>query len=273
MNVGLFVPCYIDQFYPDVAVATVELLESVGAVVQFPEGQTCCGQPMSNTGCSESAKPLARRFLDLFADYEYVVCPSGSCTSMVRNHFDELVGDDPRLESLKSRTYELCEFLHDVCTWDVVPKHFPFRVGLHQACHGLRELRLGPSSEQNQARVDKVRSLLETVPGLEFVTLQRADECCGFGGTFAVNERAVSVAMGEDRLADHAQAGAEVLVASDMSCLMHLGGLIRRRGTPLAVMHVAQVLAGRQPSVSVKNAVASLYQDKPNSGLNALGND
>lgn len=255
MNVGLFVPCYIDQMYPDVAVATVELLESVGAVVGFPDGQTCCGQPMANTGCNDSAKPLAARFLDLFDEFDFIVCPSGSCTSMVRHHFDDLVGDDPRLESIKSRTFELCEFLHDVHPVDSFEAKFPFRVGLHQSCHGLRELRLGSCSEQMNERPDKVRSLLEKVGGLEIVDLGRADECCGFGGTFAVVERAVSVAMGQDRVKDHVTSGAEVMVASDMSCLMHLSGIISRQGDPLAVMHVAQVLMGRVPSVSVRSPI------------------
>lgn len=257
MRVGLFVPCYVDQMYPDVAVATLELLERGGFDVEFPAAQTCCGQPMANTGCNDAARPLAARFLDLFDPFDYIVCPSGSCTSMVRNHFTELVGHDPRLKSIQSRTFELCEFLHDVHPIDFSAQRFPFRVGLHQSCHGLRELRLASCSEQMVDRPDKVRSLLQQIQGVQFVDLQRNDECCGFGGTFAVNERAVSVAMGEDRVQDHLDAGAEVMVASDMSCLMHLWGLISRQGSPLAVMHVAEVLAGRSPTVSVKNSIKS----------------
>lgn len=247
MQVGLFVPCYIDQLYPDVGVATVEVLESVGCTVEYPEAQTCCGQPMSNTGCSEQARPLAERFVEIFEPYEFVVCPSGSCTAMVRHHFDDLLPGSEALARLKPRVFELCEFLHDRLRIESWPGSFPYSVGLHQSCHGLRELRLGWSSETMTARDDKVARLLRLIDGLQLVDLARPDECCGFGGTFAVNERGVSVTMGTDRLDDHQKHGAEVITAGDMSCLMHLAGLARRQQRPLAVMHVAQILAGRKP--------------------------
>ena len=246
--IGLFVPCYIDQLYPDVARATLELLEGYGCRVDFPEAQTCCGQPMANSGCTEEARPLAERFLDTFRDYKYVVCPSGSCTAMVRLHYDEYLRDRPGFEELKAKTFELCEFLCDVLHADPPAVRFPHRVALHQSCHGLRELRLGGSSEVvagEQPPTDKVRRLLEPIDGLEIATLRRSDECCGFGGAFSVSEEAVSCMMGIDRLEDHQQAGAEVVTAADMSCLMHLSGLARRRSSPLRFMHVAQILAGR----------------------------
>jgi L-lactate dehydrogenase complex protein LldE len=245
MHVALFVPCYIDQLYPDVALATLELLEQCGCTVHYPEDQTCCGQPMANTGCQEAAAPLARRFLDVFRDYEYVVCPSGSCTAMVTHHYDRFLAGEAGFSELKRRTFELCEFLTDVVKLDRLTVRFPHKVGLHNACHGLRELRLGRSSERMEPDFSKMRQLLELVDGLELVPLQRPDECCGFGGTFAVSEEAVSCMMGEDRIADHERAGAEVITAGDMSCLMHLDGLIRRQRKPLRVMHVAQILAGR----------------------------
>lgn len=247
MHVGLFIPCYIDQLYPDVGIATVEVLERVGCTVEFPEEQTCCGQPMSNTGCSDQARPLAERFVEIFEPYDCVVCPSGSCTAMVRHHFDDLLPGSEGLARLKPRVFELCEFLHDrvkVRSWT---GSFPYAVGLHQSCHGLRELRLGWSSETMTARDNKVSRLLRLIDGLQLVELARPDECCGFGGTFAVNERAVSVAMGTDRLDDHEQHGAEVITAGDMSCLMHLAGLARRQQRSVEVMHVAQILAGRKP--------------------------
>jgi L-lactate dehydrogenase complex protein LldE len=247
MHVGLFIPCYIDQLYPQVAWATLELLERFGCTVDFPAAQTCCGQPMANTGCTDDAAPLARKFLDVFRNYEYVVCPSGSCTAMVRQHYHDLVHDHPDYERVRSRTFELCEFLHDVLKIEKIDGRFPYRVGLHQSCHGLRELRLGSSSETMGPRFSKAGKLLASLEGIQLVPLTRPDECCGFGGTFAVAEEAVSCMMGLDRIHDHLQAGAEVLTAGDMSCLMHLWGLIQRQQKPLKVMHIAEILAGRQP--------------------------
>jgi L-lactate dehydrogenase complex protein LldE len=249
MRVGLFIPCYVDQVYPDVGLATAELLERVGCEVDFPEAQTCCGQPMANTGCWDDAKPLAARLVDIFNDYDAVVCPSGSCVAMVTHHYEELVGDRPGYHELQQKTYELTQFLTDVKPLPpLAGQSFPFRVGLHNSCHGLRELRLGSSSERMLPAFSKAKQLLSLVPGIELVDLQRPDECCGFGGTFAVAEEAVSCMMGLDRIADHKQAGAQVITAGDMSCLMHLEGLLRRQKSPIAVMHLAQILAGRQPS-------------------------
>jgi L-lactate dehydrogenase complex protein LldE len=246
MSVALFVPCYIDQFYPDVAIATLELLEGLGQQVHYPRGQTCCGQPMANTGCVSDTAPVARRFVDLFVDYDTIVCPSGSCTAMVRHHYAEYFDpDDPRYGHVRDRTFELCEYLHDELKVQQLDVSFPHRVSLHQSCHGLRELRLGQSSETMTHRENKVRKILDLVSDIEWRSVQRSDECCGFGGTFAVNEADVSAAMGRDRIADHVAAGSEVLVSGDMSCLMHLQGLIRRSGEPIEVMHVAQVLVGR----------------------------
>jgi len=242
MEVALFVPCYVDQFYPRVGLATAEVLERFGVKVHFPEAQTCCGQPMTNSGFFDDARPLARKMLEVFADFEHVVCPSGSCTSMVRNHFQTLLPGEPRVDSLRARTFELYEFLHDVLK--VAPKgRFPHKVGLHNSCHGLRELRLGSGSERLVAPFNKVRALLENLEGIELVQLSRDDDCCGFGGTFAVAEEAVSCAMGRDRIADHQRAGAEIITGADVSCLMHMEGLLRREKKPMRLMHVAEVLA------------------------------
>ena len=247
MSVALFVPCYIDQLYPDVAIATLELLERYGVDVVYPKGQTCCGQPMANTGCTSDAAPVARRLVDLFAAYDQIVCPSGSCTAMVRHHYEDYFDEhDPKFVHVRDNTFELCEYLTDVLKITSVGVRFPHRVSVHQSCHGLRELRLAPSSETRHAGVrDKMRDLLDMVEGVQWVSAARKDECCGFGGTFAVNEADVSASMGRDRIADHVQAGSEVIVAGDMSCLMHLQGLIRRQGTPIAVMHISQLLMGR----------------------------
>ena len=247
MSVALFVPCYIDQLYPDVAIATLELLERFGVEVVYPQGQTCCGQPMANTGCSAEAAPVARRLVELFADYDHIVCPSGSCTAMVRHHYEQYFDEhDAKFNHVRKNTYELCEYLTDVLKITSVGVRFPHRVSVHQSCHGLRELRLAPSSETRHPGVrDKMHELLLMVEDIQLLNVARRDECCGFGGTFAVNEAEVSASMGRDRIADHAGTGSEVIVAGDMSCLMHLQGLIHRQRTPIAVMHIAQLLMGR----------------------------
>jgi L-lactate dehydrogenase complex protein LldE len=242
-TVALFIPCYVDQLYPGVGLATARVLRRLGCDVVFPFAQTCCGQPMANAGFADEAAPLARRFLRVFAGHEHVVCPSGSCTSMIRNHYRELVGDDPRYPALRAATYELCEFLVDVLKVGRVAGRYARRVGLHQSCHGLRELRLGSGTERVVPPFSKVELLLQSLDGIELVPLARPDECCGFGGTFAVVEEAVSSLMGRDRLADHTRAGAEVITATDVSCLMHLEGLARRTGSALAFKHVAEILA------------------------------
>ena len=246
MRVGLFVPCYIDQVYPDVAFATVEVLEKHGIEIDFPTEQTCCGQPMANTGCCDDTRPLALKFYRIFKDYPYVVCPSGSCVAMVRHHYDLYLAGQPGFEELKHKTYELCEFLTDVLHVEKIEGRFPHKVGLHNSCHGLRGLRLGSCTEMVVPPYNKVRQLLASLQDIQLTELNRPDECCGFGGTFSVNEEAVSARMGLDRLRDHEQAGTEVITAADMSCLMHLQGLIGRTKKPRRVMHVAEIFAGRQ---------------------------
>ncbi len=243
MRAALFIPCYVDQFHPRVGLATARVLERLGVEVVFPEEQTCCGQPMANAGSADAAAPLARRFLEVFGGFDAVVCPSGSCTSMVRNHYDSFLAGRPGFDRLKKGTFELCEFLVDVLGVKSIEGRFPRKVGLHQSCHGLRELGLGVPSERLLPRSNKVATLLSTVAGLELVPLSRADECCGFGGTFAVVEEAVSCLMGKDRIADHARAGAEIVTGTDVSCLMHMDGLARREGVPLRFLHVAELLS------------------------------
>jgi L-lactate dehydrogenase complex protein LldE len=243
VRVALFVPCYVDQLWPQAGLATVRVLERHGCEVVFPEEQTCCGQPMSNAGLAAAAAPLARRFLEIFSGFDAVVCPSGSCTSMVRHQYDALLGGAAGFAELKRRTFELCEFLVDVLGVKAAQGRFAHRVALHQSCHGLRELGLGIPSERLLPRANKVEGLLRSLGGIDLVKLARADECCGFGGTFAVAEEAVSVLMGKDRLADHARAGAEIVTGTDVSCLLHLAGVARREGAPLRFMHVAEVLA------------------------------
>jgi L-lactate dehydrogenase complex protein LldE len=249
MRIGLFIPCYIDQFYPHVGLATVDVLERCGVEVDFPEAQTCCGQPLANAGLHEDARPLAERFLQIFEPYDYVVSPSGSCVAMVRHHYHEVLGHSDRLHSVARKTFELCEFLTDVLKVDRLPGRFPHRVGLHQSCHGLRELRSAAGSERVGPAFNKPRQLLATLEAIEITELCRPDECCGFGGLFSVTEEAVSRMMGNDRIADHERGRTEVLTSTDMSCLMHLEGLLRRQRKAMRVMHIAEIFAVAQKTI------------------------
>jgi len=243
VRVGLFVPCYVDQLWPEVARASVDVLEAQGVEVDFPRAQTCCGQPFANAGFEPEARRLAERFLRVFERFEHVVCPSGSCVAMVRRQYPHLLGARAGL----GRVRELCEFLIEVLGVERIPARYPRRVGLHPSCHGLRELGLARASERVEPARDRVRSLLSRVEGLELVEPDRPDECCGFGGSFAVGEAAVSSRMGRDRLADHEAVGAQVITSVDASCLLHLRALAERRRLAVRVAHVAEILAGREP--------------------------
>ncbi|WP_040006468.1 (Fe-S)-binding protein [Fibrisoma limi] len=239
MNVALFVPCYVDQFFPQVGVATLELLEKLGCAVTYPTEQTCCGQPMANAGYEHLASGCEMNVQRIFSSFEYVVTPSGSCTVHLREHLPAAHG---------SRIYEVCEFLTDVLRVKSLAASFPHRIGLHSSCHGLRGLRLASMSEQNEPAFSKPIQLLSLVDGLELVYPERPDECCGFGGTFCVTEEAVSVKMGQDRVDEHLANNVDYIVGSDMSCLMHLQGILRRRKSNTDVLHIAQVLNAYEPA-------------------------
>lgn len=243
MEIGLFIPCYVDQFYPQVGIATLELLEKLGCRVTYPAAQTCCGQPMANSGCEQDALKTYLHFVKTFDGFDYIVVPSGSCAYHVRHHYDVLEQME-QVRRVREKVLDLSEFLLNVLEISQLDSSFPHRVGLHQSCHGLRGLRLGTGSERNMEGESKLNQLLEMVDDIELVELQRADECCGFGGTFAVAEPAISVKMGKDCIADHTQAGAEVITAGDMSCLMHLEGILRRQKSKVKVMHIAEILNG-----------------------------
>ena len=241
MKIALFIPCYIDQFYPQTGIATLQLLEKLGCQVDYPLAQTCCGQPMANSGCEEDAIPAYRHFVDTFSGYDYIVSPSGSCTYHVRHHYDGIEQTEA-VRQVRMRTLDLSEFLLDVLKINHSEAKFPRKVGFHQSCHGLRGLRLGHGTERTGDDFSKIKTLLDMVEGLEWVELERPDECCGFGGTFAINEAAVSAKMGRDRIADHLRHGAEVITAGDMSCLMHLEGIAKRQKAPVRLMHFAEIL-------------------------------
>ncbi|MEQ8925705.1 MAG: (Fe-S)-binding protein, partial [Fulvivirga sp.] len=218
MKVGLFIPCYIEQFYPQVAIATLGLLEKLDVKIDYPLNQTCCGQPFANSGAEAYSKKVCELFIKNFRKYDYVVSPSGSCVYHVRKHFDT-IDQTGEVDRLRQNTYELCDFITNVLGNPEIDSTFSKKVGIHQSCHGLRGLKLGASSELVGPSFSIVHDLLGKVDGIELISLERSDECCGFGGTFAVTEEAISVKMGKDRLRDHLDHGAEVITGTDMSCL------------------------------------------------------
>jgi L-lactate dehydrogenase complex protein LldE len=247
MKVGLFVPCYIDAFFPEVGVATLELLERLGLDVAYPLDQTCCGQPMANSGCQADAAGTEALFVRNFAGFDYVVGPSGSCIHHIREHFTAVEPSDDAIQ-VRQRSYELVEFLHDIVGVREFPwAEFPHTVGLHIGCSTLRAMRSASMSELNETPFSKPKTLLEGVKGISFAAPKRPDECCGFGGTFSVYEEPVSARMGYDKVQDHAGAGAEFIVSPDMSCLMHQKGCAERLELPVKFLHIAQVLNGVRP--------------------------
>ncbi len=241
MVVALFVPCYVDQFYPQVAIATLELLEKAGVEVVYPPRQTCCGQPMANSGFAHLNTQCDKLFVENFGAFDYIVCPSGSCTLHIKDHLHDKEQEE-KAAHIRNRTYELTEFLTDVLKIEHLNAKFPHKVGMHQSCHGQRGLKLSQMSELVATPFSKPGKLLQMVEGLELIELSRKDECCGFGGTFCVLEEAVSVKMGKDRVEDHLHHGAEYITGGDMSCLMHLEGILRRQNSKVQVKHIAEIL-------------------------------
>lgn len=241
MRIALFITCFNDTLFPDTGKALVQVLEELGHQVEFPEQQTCCGQMHSNSGYQLQAVPLARRFVQIFEPYDAVVTPSGSCAGMVRHEYARLarLADDQPLaeaaEALAPRVYEFSSFLVDVLDQVDVGARFPHRVAYHPTCHSLRLLGVG----------DAPLKLLGAVSDLELVDLSQADSCCGFGGTFATKNAAVSSAMLADKMAAIEASGADVVAALDNSCLMHIGGGLTKRGSAIRVMHLAEILAAR----------------------------
>lgn len=245
MRVALFLTCVNDTLYPRTGKAVVALLDRLGVDVEFPVGQTCCGQAHYNTGYRKKAEPLAARYGEVFADYDYVVTPSGSCGAMVREIYPRMAGRAAAegrrfdLGDAVAKTYELTEFLVDVLGVTDVGAYYPHTVTYHPTCHGLRSLGLA----------DRPYRLLNAVEGLELRELPGADQCCGFGGTFAVKNPDISVAMGTDKVGNAMATGAEVLCAADNSCLMHLGGLTSRLQVGIRPVHIAEILASTRTEV------------------------
>ena len=240
VKVALFIPCYIDQFYPQIGIATLQLLEKLGCEVVFPLNQTCCGQPMANSGFEHLNQDCDNNFVDNFRGFDYIVSPSGSCTLHIKEHLHG--SDEGASTHIRKRMYELTEFLIDILKIENLSAKFPYQVGLHQSCHGQRGLKLAQMSELVAPPFSKTTKLLNMVDGLSLVELDRKDECCGFGGTFCVAEEAISVKMGKDRIADHTKHKAEYITGSDVSCLMHLEGILKRQGSTVKVKHIAEIL-------------------------------
>ena len=243
MKVALFIPCYVDQFYPQVAIASLELLEKFGCEVHYPKNQTCCGQPMANSGFEHLAGGCNELFVKNFTGYDYIVAPSGSCVLHIREHLHD--DDHPaEAERIRKNTYELVSFLTDILKVTELNTSFPHKVGMHQSCHGQRGLKLAQMTELNAPQFSKPQQLLNLVKDIEMIELNRKDECCGFGGTFCVAEEAVSVKMGVDRVDDHLEHGAEYITGVDMSFLMHMEGILNRQNSKVKVIHIAEILNG-----------------------------
>lgn len=245
MRLALFVTCLADTLAPAAAIATVEVLERLGHEVQFPAEQTCCGQMHINSGYDHLAPPLVRRFVEIFGDarFDAVVTPSGSCAATVREQYARIAqaaGDEPlsaAIASLAPRVFELSELLVGELGVEDVGAYYPHRVTYHPTCHALRLLRVG----------DAPLRLLRAVRGLELVELEEAESCCGFGGTFAVKNADTSTAMLTDKMTAILATGAEVCTALDASCLLHIGGGLSRQRAGVRAVHLAEILASREP--------------------------
>jgi L-lactate dehydrogenase complex protein LldE len=246
-HVALFATCLVDLFRPSVGFAAAKLLEQAGCRVSVP-AQSCCGQPAYNSGDRSNAKAIARQVIESLEGFDHVVAPSGSCAGMLRTHYPALFADEPdwkaRAERFATKCHELVSFLVDVMKMERVAARWPGKAAYHDSCSGLREL--GVRAQP--------RRLLATVAGLEVSDLRVPEACCGFGGTFCVKYAAVSDKIAADKLADVEATGAELLLAGDLGCLLHLAGKARRDGRPFAVRHVAEVLAGEDTAPPIGEA-------------------
>jgi L-lactate dehydrogenase complex protein LldE len=253
-RVLLFVPCFVDQLTPQVALDAARVLRRVGYEVAFPAEQTCCAQPAFNTGYWDDARPVAERFLRVFRAGEAIVCPSGSCTTMVRNFYPELLAGTRSADEAKAagkRVFEFSEFLVKIAGVTNVGAYFPHCVTFHDACHGLRELRL--KSEP--------RELLRRVGGLQLVEMPSSEECCGFGGTFATKFGMISAAMGATKAGNAEASGAEYIASIDPSCLLHIDGILRQRRSRLRTIHVANILAQTERAAERIRAASDAERD------------
>lgn len=236
MKVQLFIPCFIDQLYPQTAFNMLKVLEKAGCTVEYNTNQTCCGQPAFNAGFWEDAKEVCTKFLKDFDGADYVVAPSASCTGFVRNYYPKLFDNSSHhndVKDLKERTFEFSEFLVNVLKIDDLGATLDLKATYHDSCAGLRECKIK----------EEPRRLLSNVKGLELVEMKDVETCCGFGGTFAVKFEPISIGMADQKVSNARETGAQCIISTDHSCLMHLDGYIRHKGLPMKTMHIADVLA------------------------------
>lgn len=232
-QVQLFIPCFVDQLYPETGMSMARILEKLGCDVQYNPKQTCCGQPAFNAGYWDDACKVADKFISDFSRETYIVAPSGSCTGFVRNYYDKLFPEDPKTGIVRSYLYEFTEFLVDVLKVTDLGATFEGKATYHDACGALREC--GVKSQP--------RELLKHVKGLELIEMKEAETCCGFGGTFAVKFEAISIGMAQTKVQSAVDSGAEYIITTDVSCMMHMQGYIDKQGLPLKTVHIADVLA------------------------------
>jgi L-lactate dehydrogenase complex protein LldE len=239
IKVLLFITCLVDILFPNVGVSMSKILKQLGVEVDFPEEQTCCGQPAFNSGFKQDSIELAKRFLSVFRQDGFIVSPSGSCTSMVRIFYKELFREDQKMldviNLLSSRTYEFSEFLVNVLKLHDIGARYNGRVTYHDSCHAFRELRIQ----------DEPRKLINSIKGVDFVEMKSADVCCGFGGTFSIKFPDVSLSILDEKIENIIQSGADTVVSTDMGCLMHISGALNRRKIPIKTMHIAELLASK----------------------------
>jgi len=255
MKIALFVPCFVDQLMPQMGLDTAAVLKRSGYEVEFRKEQTCCGQPAFNSGYWNDARPLAERFVRVFKSAEMVVCPSGSCTTMVRIFYPELLaGTASHADAVElgKRVFELSEFLVKIAARTDLGAEFPHRVAYHDACHALRELHLK----------QEPRELLRKVRGLDLVEMPYSEDCCGFGGTFATKFGMISAAMGESKMANAAAAQAEYITSTDPSCLMHLDGILRRRNSPIRTIYLGSILAAQSAAANEHSSQERLNRNE-----------
>lgn len=239
IRASLFITCLIDILFPQVGESTVKILKNLGIEVDLPKDQTCCGQPGFNSGFQEDARSIAKRFLSIFNqdDDRFIICPSGSCTSMIRVFYKELFKNNPQMleitHKVSSRTYELSEFLVNVLKTEDVGASYRGKITYHDSCHLLRELRVK----------DEPRKLIRSVKGVEFIEMNLHDACCGFGGTFSVKFPDISASILDEKIENIVKSGADTVVSTDVGCLMQISGALSRRDIPIKTMHIAELLA------------------------------
>ena len=236
-KVTLFIQCLVDGIYPEVGEAMVAIFRKLGVNLTCPTQQTCCGQPAFNSGYQREARVVAKRFIEIFETAEAIVCPSGSCVTMVRHHYPQLFSDDAtwlqRAQNVAAKTFELTEYLVDILGVDDLGAHFDGVITYHDSCHLLRNLRIK----------EQPRRLLRKMAGTEFIEMNDSDRCCGFGGSFSFKYGDISAAMAEDKVNNIIDSGAGAVVGCDMGCLMNIQGMLSRKGSSIKVMHIAQLLA------------------------------